>query len=201
MASMRSLGLINTNRQLNENQSRKSQHPTKAVKASGTPAAKIALKDVTNNSQKQAADRITVFKDGAGSKAKRSTEKSPNATTTAILQSIASSTKKPTAGKGSAKFSIFTPLDAEYQWGADNCRLRNDLLEQMINCAHVTPASRPEKRPLPKPTRSDLLDLPELDEPWDYKANLLDAPAQRKPLALPAEDFPLVDIPDLEFLF
>ncbi|XP_035777109.1 uncharacterized protein LOC118458569 [Anopheles albimanus] len=206
MASMRSLGLVNTNRLLNENQSKKLQHPTKSLKASGTPAAKFALKDVTNNSQKQAADRINVFKDGASSKAKRSTEKSLNATTTGILQNIAPSTKKPTAGKASTKFSIFTPLDAEYQWGADNCRLRDDLLEQMINCAPVTPSSRPEKRPLPKPTRSDMLDLPELDEPWDYfdqtsKVNLLNAPAQLKPLALPADDFPLVDIQDLEFLF
>lgn len=51
-----------------------------------------------------------------------------------------------------------------------------------------------------------MLDLPELDEPWDYfdqtsKVNLLNAPAQLKPLALPADDFPLVDIQDLEFLF
>ncbi|ETN62081.1 hypothetical protein AND_006243 [Anopheles darlingi] len=204
MASLRSLGLVNTNPHLNTNKSKKSQPtlPTKSLKVSRTPA-KFALQDVTNNTQKQAAERINVFKDR---NAQRSTEKSLKAPTKEILQSITPSTKKPTAGKGAPKFNIFTPLDAEYQWGAADCRLRDDLLEQMINCDLVTPSAELEKQPLPKPTRSDLLDLPELDEPWDYfdqhcKLNLLDAPSQLKPLALPADDFPLVDIQDLEFIF
>ncbi|XP_052868332.1 uncharacterized protein LOC128274245 [Anopheles cruzii] len=193
MATARSFGLQNQANRLKENQaSRKPHQLLRGLKASDAPV-KFGLKDVTNNNQKP-AERTNVFKDGKTTSSKRSIEKSLNAIQQSIMPSTA---KKPTAGKGKMKFDIFTPLEAEYKWGASDICLRDDLFEEMVN---FQPSTERKREPLPPP-RLEPLDFAELDETWDiYGSTTGGGFSPPNPMQLPANDFPMVDLQDLEFM-
>lgn len=198
MASARAFGLLNSQNQANGNHVvGKNVQSLKTGEIRSSSA--FALKDLTNNNK---AQRTNVRPDaGKGKSAAPRQEKQLKATTKSILQNISSKNSKPAPRKTAAHapFDIFSPQSAEYAWGEAAC-LRDDLFEQMIDFTGVP--CKMERKPLPPASRPDLHDLPDLDAMCDDyirpandhsfgTAKLMDLP----------DDFALVDIHDLEFLF
>ncbi|XP_035910725.1 uncharacterized protein LOC118511582 [Anopheles stephensi] len=202
MASARAFGILNNQNQANGNQfvGKNIQSLKGSEQRSGTA---FALKDLTNNNRAQ--QRTIVHQDGKGkSNSSSSNNKQLKATTNSILHKIGLTNEQAAASRKPAShssFDIYSPQCAEFAWGQASC-LRDDLLEQMIDFNGVSCDIK--RKPLPA-VRPDPLDLPDLgDDLWDednfrpLKDHRL---ASVKPLDLPVDDFPLVDIQDLEFIF
>uniref|UniRef100_A0AAG5DG65 Uncharacterized protein n=1 Tax=Anopheles atroparvus TaxID=41427 RepID=A0AAG5DG65_ANOAO len=199
MATSRAFGILN-----NQNIVAGNQPFGKSIQAAKTgesrPSA-FALKDLTNKNQ-----RTVVHQDGKGKANNGPADNALKAKTNAILQTLSKDFTKPAAASRKKQQSSsgyddhFSPQNDEYAWGQASC-LREDLLDQMLDFPDVRQYE--VKRKLPKPARSDLLDLPDLDAGWDYfePASAPHRQNSRKPLDLPGDDFPLVDIQDLEFIF
>uniref|UniRef100_A0A182VTZ3 Uncharacterized protein n=1 Tax=Anopheles minimus TaxID=112268 RepID=A0A182VTZ3_9DIPT len=199
MASARAFAIFNNQNQANGNQFvGKNVQSLKGTEPRSSSA--FALKDLTNNNKTQ---RTVVHQDGKGKGSKKQ-EKQIKSTTNSILHKIgfnhetkAAAPRKPSHGC----YDEFSPQNAEYAWEQASC-LPDDLLEQMIDFNGVS--CNIKRKPLP-PVRPDPLDLPDLDDdPWTMD-EFWSAKEQRfssvKPLDLPVDDFPLVDIQDLEFIF
>ncbi|XP_053665951.1 uncharacterized protein LOC128715093 [Anopheles marshallii] len=195
MASARAFAIFNNQNQANGNQfAGKNIQSLKGNEPRSTSA--FALKDLTNNNKTQ---RTIAHQDGKG---KGTQEKQIKSATRGILHKIGLNNEKAAPRKPShSSYDVFSPQYAEYAWEQASC-LRDDLLEQMIDFNGVS--CNVKRKPLP-PVRPDPLDLPDLDvEPW-IEDELWPMKEQRfssvKPLELPANDFPLMDIQDLEFMF
>lgn len=198
MASARAFAIFN-----NQNQTNGNQFVGKNIQAlkgsESRSSSAFALKDLTNNNKIQ---RTIVHQDGKG-KGSNTQEKQIKSATSGILQKIGLNheTKAATHKSSHGCYDVFSPQNAEYAWEQGSC-LRDDLLEQMIDFNGVS--CNIKRKPLP-PVRPDPLDLPDLDDdPWTAD-ELWPVQEQRfssvKPLDLPGDDFPLVDIQDLEFIF
>lgn len=189
MATPRAFGILN-----NQNLVQGNQPFGKSISSAKSGASRpssFALKDLTNKKQPTA-----VHQDGKGKTHNGPTESSLKAKTTAIMQQLNKDFTKPAvprkAQSNNGYEDRFKPQNAEYAWSQATC-LRDDLLDQMLDIPEVTI----EKKRLPAPpAQSDLLDLPDFDVAWNYYET-----APPKPLELPVDDFPLVDIQDLEFMF
>ncbi|XP_050078563.1 uncharacterized protein LOC126565425 [Anopheles maculipalpis] len=202
MASARAFGILNNQNQANGNQfvGKNIQSLKGSEPRSG---AAFALKDLTNNNKSQ--QRTIVYQDGKGKSSSNVQGKQLKATTNSILQKIgvtnepAAASRKPPSFHSS--FDVYSPQYAEFGWGQASC-LRDDLLEQMIDFNGVPCDIK--RKPLP-PVRPDPLDLPDLDDELWHEDNFRPSKEHRfssiKSLDLPADDFPLVDIQDLEFIF
>uniref|UniRef100_A0A182K9P7 Uncharacterized protein n=1 Tax=Anopheles christyi TaxID=43041 RepID=A0A182K9P7_9DIPT len=201
MASARAFGILNNQNQANGNHFVGKN--LNSLKGSETRSSSgFALKDLTNKSKSQ---RTIVHQDGKSKSNSATHGKQLKSSTNSILQKIGLNTEKTAPShkpsNSAAAFDVFSPQYAEYGWGQANC-LRDDLLEQMIDFNGVSCAI--QRKPLP-PVTLDPLDLPDLDDAsWnedsfrpmnDHRFSTV------KPLDLPAEDLPLVDIQDLEFMF
>uniref|UniRef100_A0A182MS16 Uncharacterized protein n=1 Tax=Anopheles culicifacies TaxID=139723 RepID=A0A182MS16_9DIPT len=197
MASARAFAILNNQNQANGNHFvGKNIQSLKGTESRSSSA--FALKDLTNNNTTQ---RTLVHQDGKG-KGSNTQEKQIKSATCNILQKIGLNHEtKAAPRKTHGCYDVFSPQNAEYAWGQASC-LRDDLLEQMIDFNGVS--CNIKRKPLP-PVRPDPLDLPDLDvDPWTND-ELWPMKEQRfssvKPLDLPGDDFPLVDIQDLEFIF
>ncbi|KFB37280.1 AGAP009682-PA-like protein [Anopheles sinensis] len=189
MATPRAFGILNNQNFVQGNQPFGKSIPSS--KSGETRPSSFALKDLTNKKQ-----RTAVHQDALGKTQKGPTKSSLKAKTTTILQQLGKDFTKPAAPRKAQAYNgcedRFKPQTAEYAWSQASC-LRDDLLDQMLDFPDVTI----EKKPLPAPSaQSDLLDLPDFEVGWDYYET-----APPKPLELLVDDFPLVDIPDLEFMF
>ncbi|XP_058125299.1 uncharacterized protein LOC131292985 [Anopheles ziemanni] len=189
MATPRAFGILN-----NQNLVQGNLPVGKSIassKSGETRPSSFALKDLTNKKQ-----RTAVHQDAKGKTHNGPTDSSLEAQATSIVQQVSKDFTKPAVPrKTQPKIwydDPFKPQDAEYAWGQANC-LREDLLDQMLDIPEVTIE---RKRLRATPAQSDLLDFPDFDATWNYYET-----APPKPLELPVDDFPLVDIPDLEFMF
>uniref|UniRef100_A0A182R3W5 Uncharacterized protein n=1 Tax=Anopheles funestus TaxID=62324 RepID=A0A182R3W5_ANOFN len=199
MASARGFAIFNNQYQANGNQfAGKNVQSLKGNESRSSSA--FALKDLTNNNK---THRTIVHQDAKG-KASNTQEKQIKSATSSILQKIGLNNEKAAAHKPPSHCcdDMFSPQYAEYAWEKAFC-LRDDLLEQMIDF-HGVP-SNIKRKPLPPVHPDPLMDLPDLDDDswakdefWPLKEDRF---SSVKPLDLPADDFPLVDIQDLEFIF
>uniref|UniRef100_A0A182QA59 Uncharacterized protein n=1 Tax=Anopheles farauti TaxID=69004 RepID=A0A182QA59_9DIPT len=198
MASARAFGLFNSQNRVHGNHI--AGKNMQSLKTGETrPSAAFALKDLTNNNK---AQRTNVHQAaGKDKSAVCKPEKQQKDTTKNIMQKISLNSEKPTHRKPAvhAPFDIFSPQDAEFSWGQAAC-LRDDLFEQMVGF-HGVPCEI-ERKPLSPAPVQDLDDLQDLEPVFDDyvrpandhrfgTAKLIDLP----------DDFALVDIHDLEFMF
>uniref|UniRef100_A0A182PM91 Uncharacterized protein n=1 Tax=Anopheles epiroticus TaxID=199890 RepID=A0A182PM91_9DIPT len=201
MASTRAFGILSNQNQANGNNFiGKNLQSLKSGESRSSSA--FALKDLTNNNK---AQRTIVHQDGKGKGSTTAQGKQLKSSANGILQKIGQNKGKAAAvhkpAPSVAAFDAYSPLNAEYAWEESAC-LRDELLEQMIDFTGIPCVIK--RKPLPKIT-PDPLDLPDLDDvSWnvDNVRPMNDHRfSSRKPLDLPADDFPLVDIQDLEFMF
>nr|XP_040237899.2 uncharacterized protein LOC120958899 [Anopheles coluzzii] len=202
MASARAFGILNNQNQANGNHHFVGKNLSSLKGSDSRSSSAFALKDLTNNKGQQ---RTVVHQDGKGKSIIGSQGKQLKASANSIMHKIGLTNEKAAPARkpsnSAAAFDTFSPQYAEYGWEQSNC-LRNDLLEQMIDFTGVSCAIK--RKPLP-PITPGPLDLPDLDDVSWNEDNFRPLNDQRfssvKPLDLPADDFPLVDIQDLEFMF